>query len=240
MPVNRVSWVDTMQPDPRGAAAFYGALLGWDLAADGAYLIARVAGRRVAAIGQAPPGVPSAFWGTYVGVEALEPALTRLTGAGATVLVPPMAISSEARAAAVADPTGVALGLWESATSFELVGEPGAWAMSALHTPDPERAAAFYADAFGWEAESSEGSPLVRWRIGEDLVAVMTPTVDGVPPHWAVNLRVGDLDAVVSRTPELGGTVLLGPLEAEGLRNAVIADPQGGVFAVSAAPGGRG
>ena len=36
------------------------------------------------------------------------------------------------------------------------------------------------------------------------------------------------------RATELGGSVLLGPLEAQGLRNAVIADPQGGVIAVSA------
>ncbi|MBE2319731.1 VOC family protein [Solirubrobacter sp. CPCC 204708] len=227
-------WADTMQPDLQAAAAFYGALMGWELSADGDYLIARVDGRRVAGIGQAPPGVPGAFWSTYVGVDALEPALDRLAAAGASVLVRPMQINREARAAAVADPDGVPLGLWESATGFELTREPGAWAMSALHSPDPERATRFYADAFGWEAEHTP--PLVRWRLAgaEDVIAVMAPVQDGVPPHWAVNFRVEDVDAAVARAPGLGGTVLLGPLEAEGLRNAVIADPQGAVIAISA------
>ncbi len=111
---------------------------------------------------------------------------------------------------------------------------PGAWAMSALHTPDPDGARRFYAAAFGWEAESEDGSPLVRWTLGGHVVAVMTPTEAGVPAHWAVNFRVDDVDAVAARATELGGSVLLGPLEAQGLRNAVIADPQGGVIAVSA------
>src|SRR5689334_8922514 len=117
-----------MQPDPQAAAAFYGALLGWTFDSDWGYLVARAGDRRVAGIGQAPPGTP-AFWSTYVQVEALEPALERLTELGASVLVGPVAIHSSARAAAVTDPAGVPIGLWESDTGFELTDEPGSWAM---------------------------------------------------------------------------------------------------------------
>ena len=37
----------------------------------------------------------------------------------------------------------------------QLINEPGAWAMSQLQTSDPERAAAFYGDLFGWTTETS-------------------------------------------------------------------------------------
>jgi uncharacterized protein len=224
MRLNVPCWVDTLQPDPQAAAAFYGALFGWAIDEG----VARLDGRRVAGIVPAPPGVP-AFWITSVRVEALEPAIARVTEAGGSLL----GQSPEYRTAAVQDPAGVAFGLREDA-GFELVGTPGAWAMSALHTPEPAAAETFYAAVFGWAAEHTPDSPLVLWALDGELIAVMTETVEGVPPHWAVNFRVADVDETIARATELGGTLLLGPIEAEGLRNAVITDPQGGVFAISA------
>ncbi len=53
----------------------------------------------------------------------------------------------------------------------------------------------------------------------------MTPTADGVPPHWAVNFRADDIDAVAARAVELGGSLLMPPTDAPGFRNTVIADP---------------
>ena len=239
-------WVDTMQPDPAAATAFYGGLLGWEFD-DGEYRTARLSGRRVAGVGHAPPGSP-AFWATYVRVESLDTALARAADAGGSVLVGPTGFGADGTAAAVADPTGVAIGLWEPAAraGAEVVNEPGAWAMSALHTPDLEAANAFFASVFGWEAEPMAGTPLTLLRLpgyegGEpaqpiprDVVAVVTVAEGGVPPHWAVNFRVEDVDAVATRALELGGTLLMPPTDAPGFRNAVIADPQQGVIAVSA------
>jgi predicted enzyme related to lactoylglutathione lyase len=217
----RPCWVDALEPDPAAAATFYAALFGWEIE-DG---LARLDGRRVAGIVEAPPGAPP-FWLTSVCVDALEPVLARVANAGGSVLRAP----TDQRTAAILDPAGIPLGLRE-APGAEVVGEPGAWAMSALHTPDITSAEAFYSTVFGWEAEHG---PLVRWRLGGEVIAVMTATESDVPPHWAVNFRVADLDATLARATELGGTVLLGPVEAQGLLNAVIADPQNGVFAVSA------
>jgi predicted enzyme related to lactoylglutathione lyase len=58
-----------------------------------------------------------------------------------------------------------------------------------------------------------------------------------VPPHWSVNFGVGDPDAVAQHATSLGGDVLMAPFDTPGFRNAVIADPQGGVIAVSATSG---
>jgi predicted enzyme related to lactoylglutathione lyase len=219
-------WVETSQPDPEAAAAFYGALMGWEIDAG----IARLGGRRVAGIGQAPPGSPTAFWSMFVRVESLAATVAVIAEEGGSVLVGPTAQG----VAVVADRTGVPFGLSDR-HGVEVVDEPGTWAMSALHTPDVEAAEAFYA-LFGWEAERVPGTPLVRFRRPgyEPVVAVMTPTEDGVPPHWAVNFRVEDVDAVAVRALDLGGALLMPPTDAPGFRNAVIADPQGGVIAVSA------
>jgi predicted enzyme related to lactoylglutathione lyase len=41
-------------------------------------------------------------------------------------------------------------------------------------------------------------------------------------------------DATAARAEALGGSVPMGPVDPPGLRSAVVADPQGGVVAVTA------
>ena len=237
-------WVDTLQPDPRSALGFYGALLGWTFdeavpmpgGLNGEYFAARVDGRLVAGIGQAPPGSPT-VWSTYVGVDEVEQTLARATDAGGTVMAGPLDAGAGGRLAVLADPTGVPFCLWQAGwrPGAELTGSPGTWAMSSLHTPDVERARTFYGRLFGWELEAVPGAPFSHWRLADTVVAVVIVT-DGVtvPPHWSVNFAVRDIDATAEEATALGGSVLLEPMDTPGFRNAVIADPQGGVIAISA------
>ena len=53
-------------------------------------------------------------------------------------------------------------------------------------------------------------------------------------PLWAVNVGIADADAMAGQAVELGGGVVAGPFVSPGFRNAVLRDPQGAVFAVSA------
>jgi uncharacterized protein len=252
-------WVETFQPDPRAAAQFYGQLLGWQFdeptsmpgGLDGEYLAARIAGRLVAGIGQAPASAPAALWSTSIRVDSVEAALTRVTDAGGAVVVGPLQAGRDGRQAVATDPAGVAFGVWQPAQRMgaELVNEPGTWAMSALHTPSPERARSFYGTVFGWQLQPVPGAPLALWRlpgyaggghghaIPDDVVAVMTPIDESgeVPPHWAVNFCVDDVDTTARHATALGGRRLLPPMDTPGFRNAVVADPQQGVIAISAA-----
>lgn len=192
-PAGAPCWVDTWQPDPRAAMRFYGALFGWtfDAAAsmpaglEGDYFTARLGGRLVAGIGQAPAGSP-AVWSTYLRVDDVEQALARAEEAGGTRLAGPLEVGSDGRLAVLADATGVPFCLWQprGRTGAQVVDEPGAWAMSSLHTTDPERARTFYGDVFGWELESVAGAPFTQWRLAGQVVGVVTAT-DGlaVPPH---------------------------------------------------------
>ena len=144
----------------------------------------------------------------------------------------------------IGDPTGAAICVRET-LGAELVNEPGTWMMSSLHTTDTEHAGAFYRAVFGWVAEPLGPFSILRldgYTGGEqgqtlprDVVAVMAPPApaEQVPPHWNVNFRVADTDAIAEHAASLGGRALLPPFDAPGFRNAVIADPNGAVFSIS-------
>jgi predicted enzyme related to lactoylglutathione lyase len=259
-------WVETLQPDPRPAMRFYGALFGWQFSEPettvgglgGEYVVARVDGRTVAGIGTLPalddpptPGMP--VWSTYICVETVTDAADQAAGAGGRLLRGPVDAGPAGRWAALLDPTGAAFGVWEAGdrAGAQLVNEPRTWTMSALHTPDPAAAAAFYGAVFGWGSEPiAPGTPVSLFRLsgyigGEpgqaiprDVVAVMTSTAQGpdgpsVPPHWNVNLLVDDSDDTAARAVELGGRILIPPTDSPGFRSAVLMDPQGAAFSIS-------
>jgi predicted enzyme related to lactoylglutathione lyase len=238
-------WADVLVPDPEAATAFYGDLFGWDFTdpdPTGGYRVARINGLDVAGLGQAQ-AMPS--WNTYIRVQSADDAAARATEAGATLLLEPLDALPAGRLAVLVDPTGAAFALWEghAREGAQLVNEPGTWTMSSLHSPDPAAAAAFYGALFGWEPEAL--GPITLFRlpgyvggrsrqpIPQDVVAVMAPPAEDVPPHWNVNLQVSDADLTAEMTGTLGGTVVAGPMDTPGFRSAVLADPQGAVFSVS-------
>ncbi len=165
-------WVDTGQPDPDAAAAFYGGLFGWEFqdrmppGAPGRYLVATLRGKDVAAVGSPTPGMPAEpSWITYVAVDDAAAAAARARQAGGTLLVEPMEIPGAGRMAGIADPEGAALCVWESQGTIgaELVNEPGTWNFSDLNVRDTDRARAFYGALFGWEANPMEGGGGMMW-----------------------------------------------------------------------------
>jgi predicted enzyme related to lactoylglutathione lyase len=253
-------WVETLQPDPAAALDFYGPLLGWELGApepmpagwDGDYYVARLGGRPVAGIGTHPDlgGPPAAIWNTYVCVDEVAQTLGRVEAAGGTVLMGPLPGHPAGRLAVLSDPTGAAVSVAEpdARPMAQVVNEPGAWTMSALHTGDGANATAFYEAIFDWQPDPV--GPLTLLRLpghvgGEpdqsmprDLVAVMAPPDDAIPPHWNVNLLVADADAIARRAESLGGSVLMPPSDAGPFRSAALLDPQGAAFSISQPLGG--
>jgi predicted enzyme related to lactoylglutathione lyase len=158
-------WIDTTQPDPEAAAAFDGALFGWQFMermpadADASYRVAALNGKDVAAIGSAPRGSsPDPAWNTYVGVASADETVARVRDAGGTVLAEPVELSTAGRMAVCADPSGAAFRLWQpgSLKGAQAVNAPGSWNFSELNTDDPEGARRFYRAVFGWEAAEVE------------------------------------------------------------------------------------
>jgi len=205
----------------------------------------------VAGISSLPAGdPPQPGWNTYIAVDSADDVAQRGQNAGGSVIVAPFDAEPAGRMAVLADPCGAQFCVWEAQQrrGAQLVNEPSAWAMSALNTSETGRAEAFYGDLFGWQSEHVDfgDAEITLWRLpgyvgGEphqpvprDVVGVMTPRPGGDGrSSWSVDFWVKDADLAAANAAELGGTILLGPLDAPGFRTAVIADPHGAVFSVS-------
>ena len=169
-------WVDTAQPDPEAAAAFYGDLFGWDFedrmppGSAGRYLVASLGGRDVAAVGSRFEGAPpTPVWSTSVCVAGADDAAARVRDAGGSVLVEPFDVREAGRAAVCSDPAGARFNVWEPRAhkGAQAVNAPGTWNWSDLDTTDFEGSTAFYGAVFGWEADrvTVGGSDAVMWRL---------------------------------------------------------------------------
>jgi uncharacterized protein len=64
------------------------------------------------------------------------------------------------------------------------------------------------------------------------LIAIPDDQPD-TPAHWGVTFAVDDADAAATKVTELGGNVILPPMDAPWVRMTVIADPQGATFTAS-------
>jgi uncharacterized protein len=246
-------WVAAVELDPRQAAEFYTQLFGWEVtelmspAHPAHYLMCTLSGRKVAAIVSVDgaPAPPQPLWATHVSVDDADETIPRIEQAGGSLIGPPFESPAGGRMAVVADSHGIGFCLWQPGEHHgaQLVNEAGAWAMSSLHTPAPQASTRFYGTVFGWQPEPFGDATLFRLPgyvggepgqpVPRDVVAVMTQTTDGVPPHWNVNFWVADTDGTAAKAAQLGGSVLVAPFDSPGFRNAVVADPQGAAFSIS-------
>jgi uncharacterized protein len=166
-------WVDTSQPDPVAAADFYGGLFGWELEntmlpeSDGKYIMARIRGRDVAAIGSPPQGAPPmAVWNTYIWVADANETAARVRGAGGQVVVEPFDVMEAGTMAVFADPEGAVFSVWQAKEhkGAQVVNEHGSVNFNGLNTRDVQGAKAFYGAVFGWETlELGPGNAM--WRL---------------------------------------------------------------------------
>src|SRR3954449_8828223 len=112
-------WIDTTQPDPEAAVAFYGELFGWQFedvmppGSPGKYFVARLRGGDVAAVSSQPEGgPPAAAWNTYVWVADADETAAKVRAAGGDVLSEPFDVADAGRMAVFADPAGAAFCVW--------------------------------------------------------------------------------------------------------------------------------
>jgi predicted enzyme related to lactoylglutathione lyase len=177
-------WIDTTQPDPDGAVAFYGELFGWEFedamppGAPGRYAIGRIGGGDVAAVGSQPEGgPPHAVWNTYVWVKDADETAAAVRAAGGTVRREPGDVGDAGRMAVFADPDGAPFCVWQGRNhrGATVVNEHGSLNFNVLSTPDLERAAAFYGAVFGWEVLDVGGAPMWALRGYGDFLEQRTP-----------------------------------------------------------------
>jgi hypothetical protein len=195
------------------------------------------------------PETPVA-WNTQVAVDDVGATARLARAAGGTVLVEPVDAPPAGRFAVIADPIGAPITVWQPGARHgaAIANEPSAWAMSLLATPDPERAAAFYGDLFGWRNEpfqdAGPGVSLFRLPgyvggeaeqpVPRDVVAAMAAVPDpDAPAAWSVDFWIADAQAAADAAPGLGGRVVAPPQDAAPFLRTVLAAPDGAIFSVS-------
>ena len=205
----------------------------------------------------APPG---AVWNTYVWVDSADEAAAKVRDAGGTVIGEPFDVMDAGRMAVFSDPEGAVFAVWQAKAhkGAQVVNEHGSLNFNGLNTRDPEAAKAFYGAVFGWGTIGLGGgaemwtmpgygdhlerdNPDLRKQMAEvgapegfeDVVASINPIGDDqpdAPAHWSVTFGVDDADATAAKAEELGGKVVVPPMDAPWVRMTVISDPQGATF----------
>ncbi|UAK23621.1 VOC family protein [Sphingomonas nostoxanthinifaciens] len=107
-----------------------------------------------------------------------------------------------------------------------------------LMASDLDAAQAFYTDVVGWTIEPS-GMPDGDYRLfladGVRNAGLTSAMPDGAPQSWVGYVAIDDCDAIADIAISLGGTIHREPADIPGIgRFAVLADPQGAVFAIIA------
>ncbi len=202
-------WIDTNQPDPEAAVAFYSGLFDWSVenvmpaGSDAKYFIARIRGGDVAGIGPIPPGTSAAAtWNTYIWVESADETATRVKDAGGSVLTEPGDVMEAGRAAVFSDLEGAVFCVWQPKRhrGAAIVNEAGSLNFNNLNTHDAQAAKSFYGSVFGWSTMPMGGGA-EAWTLagyGDHLELINPGTRErmasvGAPPGFE--------DVVATLTP---------------------------------------
>jgi hypothetical protein len=249
-------WVDLATTDQAAAKAFYGGLFGWsyedmpmDEAGQQRYSMASLDGSYAAAIyaqqqEQRQMGIP-AHWSVHLTVEDVDATAARVAGLGGKLLMEPFDVFESGRMAAVSDPTGAAVALWQprNHVGAGVKYEPGAMAWCEMMTTDPGAAAAFFTELLGLQSECQTMEHGVEYTVlmaaGMPASGIMALPDElramQIPPHWSVYFQVTDVDATVAAASAAGGTVNMPATDLATVgRIAFVADPQGAGFGLMA------
>jgi hypothetical protein len=159
---------------------------------------------------------------------------------GGTALAPAFEVMDAGRMAVIQDPTGAVFCPWQAKrnTGIGIAAVHGSLCWADLSTPDVKRASDFYSGFFGWEisADPKDKSGYLHIKNGETFIGGIPPAAyrqPGTPPHWLAYFLVVDVDASASKAKGMGANLYVPPMTVEGVgRMAIMADPQGAVFAV--------
>lgn len=246
-------WYELMTSDPAGAARFYGAVVGWTIAAtrdpaagDVDYrMIVRGDGGNAGGVlalnadmlaGGARPG-----WMGYLEVDDVDAAVAAIKADGGAVHMPATDLPV-GRIAMVSDPQGAHFyimdpippeGMETQESDVFSVTEAQHMRWNELATSDSDAAIAFYRKHFGWGQEGAmDMGPLGSYRFlqrGEVMIGAVMPLMEGYPvPVWNFYIGVDDIDRARDAVAANGGTITSEPMEIPGGEYAMNAiDPEG-------------
>ena len=238
------NWIEVGTSDQNAAKYFYTSLFGWTaqdypMGPDSFYTMFLRDGKTVAAAYtlsklETERHVPP-HWNLYVAAASADDVAARAAELGGIVLAPPFDVYDFGRMTVIQDPTGAVFSVWQARSHIgvSVRDEFGSLCWSDLNTSDTQKAAAFYEGLLGWSVDNSPDG-YQHIRNADKHIGGIGPLHDPkAPPHWLIYFWVADCDAATARAKELGARAWVEPFSLEKVgRIAVLADPQGSVFAL--------
>ncbi|MFF0064932.1 VOC family protein [Streptomyces sp. NPDC005279] len=244
------NWLDLGSPDVEAAAAFYGALFGWELRTmgpeAGGYGFLRLNERTVAAIGPLTEAGAASAWTPYFQTADADATTRAVERAGGTVRVPPMDVFTEGRMAAYTDPTGARFAVWQPGDTkgLEAVNDANTLSWTELYTTDAAAAKDFYRSVFSWDYKDVPVAGTTYTVVsppggGESatqggIMQLAKENLEaGSRSEWHPYFEVADVDATFAEATRQGATPMFPPIDAEGVgRLAMFTDPFGAPSAI--------
>jgi uncharacterized protein len=236
-------WIDYGASDMDAAQAFYARLFGWQFTEGredfGGYVNALLDGSQVAGMGPLQDPADSPAWTTYFATGDIGAHVQRLTGAGGSVVFPPMEVGPMGTMTIARDPQGTSFGLWQagSHTGVQRFNEHGSLYWNEAAVDDPAAARDFYSAVFGfvWDEVPGAGGYMTfrsEDRPPEHPLGGLGGLAPEAPSGWQTCFAVTSADEAVTAVGSAGGTVLTPPLDTPFGRFAVVRDPWGAPFEV--------
>lgn len=248
-------WYELWCSDSARAQDFYSAVVGWTFEdpGDGYVHVRAPDGEFVGGLMPLRPEMKGArpAWVAYISVDDVDRAVADLQAAGGRLTMPAIDMEDVGRFALVADPQGAPFYVMKPSPppdrpqgeSTAFGDRPGHCAWNELATTDPEAAAAFYADQFGWELpEPMDMGEMGKYQFvakGElTYGAIMRRQNEGQPVAWLPYFAVPSIAEARRAVETNGGKVWMGPHEVPGGDWIIVAsDPQDAPFGLVGAKG---
>ncbi|CAM5409088.1 VOC family protein [Streptomyces tanashiensis] len=156
------NWIDLGSPDTAAAAAFYGAVLGWEFRSAGpdagGYGFFQQDGATVGAVGPLTEEGARSAWTVYFQDPGRGRHPEDGRDGGRHRPRRALDVMDAGRMAFLADPAGAEFAVWQpgQVRGLERTSSPNTLVWAELHVPDPESTLGFYRTLFGWRWASMD------------------------------------------------------------------------------------
>ncbi|MFE3779780.1 VOC family protein [Amycolatopsis sp. NPDC059090] len=249
IPAGLPCWIEVACRDESRIRDFYSRLFGWEYTArrdpaapNGRYWIASSDG--VAAGGLYQAGARSASgWTPQLSVPHTASAAEWVEHLGGQIVLGPVAIPERGSIVQTIDACGAPVVFWEAPPDWQFASAvPSTFSGADLNTHDGVAADHFYTKLFNYSSRQvgdGDSVDYVEYSLGRTPVlyryVMGSEYSPDTPPHWLVYFKVEPArgtDATAGQALMLGGSVVIEPYDTAFGRTAILADPDGTVFAV--------
>jgi uncharacterized protein len=214
-------WAGLASSNPDAVHPFYARLFGWEIQERDGYALFRIRGSDAALLYpqtvEAREAGAAPHWTCFISVDdAVATSALATELGGRAVFREPFDVDGQGRVAAIQDPVGALVSLWEPhrRSGATVLNVPGALCCCELVTSDHEQSAAFYGRLFDWPGDprgqvdvcirESPGRAVWRpyFRVESVEDAARTASAHGGRPRSAVIRSPGGLAQVLADPEE--------------------------------------